>query len=89
MYKAKTLMAVTLLAGVASVPTSAQSLEKRHQIELRMGGWSQVTDTRTEIGASGVTTTVGSNGFIGGEIDVWRAVQAVRGGGCRNTHREP
>ena len=30
------------------------------------GGWSQVTNHRTEIGASGVTTTVASNGFIGG-----------------------
>jgi hypothetical protein len=49
-----------------SAATSAQSLEKRHQIELRMGGWSQVTDNRTEIGPQGVETTVGTNGFIGG-----------------------
>lgn len=46
--------------------TDAQTLEKRHQIELRMGGWSQVTDNRTEVGPTGVTTTVGSRGFIGG-----------------------
>ena len=54
------------MAVVASASTSAQSLDKRHQIELRIGGWSQVTDTRTAVGPSGVMTTVGTNGFIGG-----------------------
>jgi outer membrane protein W len=64
--KTKTLMAITLVAVAAPGSTSAQSLAKRHQIELRMGGWSQVTDTRTAVGIGGVTTTVASNGFIGG-----------------------
>ena len=55
-----------LLAVAASTHTSAQSLDKRHQIELRLGGWSQVTDSRTAVGPGGVETTVSSNGFIGG-----------------------
>jgi len=61
-----TLLAYMLLTVMVSASTSAQSLDKRHQIELRIGGWSQVTNDRTEVGASGVTTTVARNGFIGG-----------------------
>ncbi len=64
--RTRTLTAVSLMAASVSTVTSAQSLEKRHQIELRIGGWSQVTDIRTEIGPQGVETSVGSNGFIGG-----------------------
>lgn len=66
MSTTRPIIVLVLMTVVASVSTSAQSLEKRHQIELRIGGWSQVTDVRTEVGAGGVTTTVGSNGFIGG-----------------------
>jgi outer membrane protein W len=43
----------------------AQSLEKRHQIGLRLGMWSQVTSVRTEISTEGVSTSVGGSGFLG------------------------
>lgn len=66
MLETRTLTALALMAAVVSAAASAQSLEKRHQIELRMGGWSQVTDVRTETGPQGVETSVGSTGFIGG-----------------------
>lgn len=62
----KSLVVLFLTAVVGAASTSAQSLDKRHQIELRVGGWSQVTNTRTAVGPSGVTTTVGANGFVGG-----------------------
>lgn len=57
---------LVLLTVVVLGQISAQSLEGRHQLELRLGGWSQVTDTGTAVGPSGVETTVSSNGFIGG-----------------------
>lgn len=66
MSTTKSLTTLLIISVFASVVTSAQSFENRHQIELRMGGWSQVTDTRTAVGIGGVTTTVASNGFIGG-----------------------
>lgn len=56
------LCAVVMFAGLSH----AGLLEKRHQVELRLGAWNQVTDNRTEITATGVTTTVGSSGFLGG-----------------------
>ena len=64
--KAISLTAGLLLALVGSVPASAQSLAKRHQIELRVGGWNQMTNVRTEVGIDGVVTRVASSGFLGG-----------------------
>lgn len=53
---------LTLLAGSAD----ARSLTKRHKIGLSLGMWSQVADTRTEIGLGTVSTSVGGSGFMGG-----------------------
>jgi hypothetical protein len=66
MRHARTLAAFPILLVATAVATGAQSLEKRHQIELRLGAWTQVTDTRTEVGAAGVATSVAATGFIGG-----------------------
>jgi outer membrane protein W len=64
--QARSLMAILLSVSILPASASGQSLAKRHQIELLMGGWNQVTDNRTEVGPEGVETTVGSNGFVGG-----------------------
>lgn len=66
MHTAKTTLALAALLLAASVPASAQSLEKRHLIELRLGLWNQVNDVRAEAGAGGVSTSVGGSGFLGG-----------------------
>ena len=66
MSKIKLLVAFLLVAIAWPAAVSAQSLEKRHQIELRVGGWNQMTDTRTEVGVGGVVTAVASSGFVGG-----------------------
>jgi hypothetical protein len=55
------LSILIILIGTAG----AQSLEKRHQIGLRIGIWNQTTDTRTETGLGSVTTSVGANGGMG------------------------
>lgn len=58
-----------LLACLILVLTSAahaQPLAKRHQLELKIGFWNQTTDVRTTVGASGVSTSVGSSGGLGG-----------------------
>jgi hypothetical protein len=55
------LLLVLLLVSL----THAQSMEKRHQIGLRLGMWNQVTGVRTEISTGGVTTSVGGSGFLG------------------------
>jgi len=66
MSRSRFLVAFFLLTLAWTSSTAAQSLEKRHQIELRIGGWSKATDTRTSVGAGDLTTTVASTGFVGG-----------------------
>jgi len=51
---------------VAAASASAVSLEKRHQLGLRLGMWDQITDTRVEVGLDGVETSVESSGLLGG-----------------------
>jgi len=58
-------LSLILLLGV-SISTNAVSLEKRHQLGLKVGMWSQTNSVRTEIALSGVETTVGNNGAMGG-----------------------
>ena len=58
-----------IVIGIALLFTSssnAGSLEKRHQVGLRLGMWNQTTDVKTEVDASGVTTSVEASGFLGG-----------------------
>ncbi len=57
-------MAAFVMVQTASA--SAQSLEKRHQVGVRFGLWNQTTDVRTETSIDGVTTSVGSDGPVGG-----------------------
>ncbi|UCC85253.1 MAG: hypothetical protein JSW46_10215 [Gemmatimonadota bacterium] len=66
MNTAKTTLAFAVLFVAAAVSATAQSLEKRHQIELRLGLWNQVNNVRTDVGAGGVSTSVGGSGFLGG-----------------------
>ena len=66
MNAAKTTLALAVLFVAVTVSASAQSLEKRHQIELRLGLWNQVNNVRTEVGVGGVSTSVGGSGFLGG-----------------------
>lgn len=56
-----------LLCGLltALCPLSAQTLNGRHQIELRTGVWNQFNDVRTEVGGS-VSVTAGGSGVLGG-----------------------
>lgn len=54
-----------ILCFIFSGITQAQSLEKRHQIELRLGLWNQSSNVRTEVNTSGVTTSVESSGGMG------------------------
>jgi len=58
------ILACTFLT--LSVASNAISLEKRHLIGLRLGMWNQVANVRTEVGVGGVSTSVGSDGFLGG-----------------------
>ncbi|MCP4685337.1 MAG: porin family protein, partial [bacterium] len=62
----KTIAVLTCLLLALAVSSSAISLEKRHQLELRLGMWNQTTDVRTETGVGGVETSVESDGFVGG-----------------------
>ena len=55
-----------LLVVGLSLTSSGQTLEKRHQIELRVGMWNQTTGVRTETNFQGVTTSVESSGALGG-----------------------
>jgi outer membrane protein W len=63
---AKTTLALAVLLVAATVSATAQSLEKRHLIELRIGLWNQVSNVRTDVGVGGVSTSVGGSGFLGG-----------------------
>ncbi len=62
----KTIALTACLLLALAVSSSAISLEKRHQLELRLGMWNQTTDVRTETGIGGVETSVKSSGFVGG-----------------------
>jgi outer membrane protein W len=57
------LCAAILIAGAAA---EAQSLAGRHQVELHVGIWNQTASVTTEVGAGGVSTSVGASGFLGG-----------------------
>jgi outer membrane protein W len=59
---------VVLVCFAVSLATSAiaGSLEKRHQIELKLGMWNQTTAVRTETNIASVSTSVGSKGLLGG-----------------------
>jgi hypothetical protein len=63
------LAPLVFVAAVLMAPggdAAAQSLARRHQIELRLGGWKQVAGSRTEVSVGGVRTTVDSGGMAGG-----------------------
>ena len=62
----KTITLTTCFLLTLAVSASAISLEKRHQLGLRLGMWNQTTDVRTETGIGGVETSVKSDGFVGG-----------------------
>ncbi|UCG61737.1 MAG: porin family protein [Candidatus Zixiibacteriota bacterium] len=66
MTTVKLLITASMVMLIFVAATSAQSLENRHQIGLRLGMWNMVTDVRTSVNTDGVSTSVGSNGFIGG-----------------------
>jgi outer membrane protein W len=61
---ASIILASVTVAVAVPAPISAQFLAKRHQIELRLGFWNQVTEAGAGVG--GTTATVGSTGFLGG-----------------------
>jgi outer membrane protein W len=60
------VLAIVVICLASLAPAADLCLERRHQIELRLGMWNQATDARTEIDAGLVTTSVESNGFLGG-----------------------
>lgn len=62
----KSILVICILVLPLSAVAGDISMEKRHQLSLRIGMWNQTTDSRTEIGIDGVKTTVGSNGVLGG-----------------------
>jgi outer membrane protein W len=66
MHTGKMMPALAALLVSASVSLSAQALEHRHQIELRLGVWNQLGDVRNEVGGGGISTSVGGSGFLGG-----------------------
>lgn len=63
MKLAAIVVSIVLLLSSCSF---AESLEKRHQIGLRLGMWNQTTGVTTEIGVDGVSTSVEASGFLGG-----------------------
>ena len=65
MKKTGTVILIALISLILASAAGAQSLEKRHQLELRFGMWNQTNDTRTEIDGS-VTVSVENNGLTGG-----------------------
>jgi outer membrane protein W len=65
----RTTRIAVILAAIlttAAAPLTAQLMDSRHQIELRLGVWNQINNVRTEIGSGGLATTVGTSGFLGG-----------------------
>jgi hypothetical protein len=66
MRDSRSALVLTILIAAIAADAEAQSLNKRHQIEFRMGLWNQVADTRTAVGSGGVSTSVGASGFVGG-----------------------
>ncbi len=66
MRSAKIIIALTVFVFVLLASASAQSLEKRHQVGVRLGMWSQTTSVRTETGFDGISTSVGADGPVGG-----------------------
>jgi Outer membrane protein beta-barrel domain len=65
MFYKKAIAVITCVLIMLTVNLGANTLEKRHQIGLNVGMWNQTTDVRTEIGISGVSTSVGTNGATG------------------------
>ncbi len=65
MNAGKCLTALFIITALGAT-TGAQTLERRHQIELRIGMWNQTTDVRSTVGIDGVQSTVDNNGFVGG-----------------------
>ena len=66
-------MKTLIVAAVAVILMSANVLAMgpaplagHHHIGLHAGMWNQSTSTRTEVGIGGVSTSVGSNGGMGG-----------------------
>jgi hypothetical protein len=66
MHTGTTILTLATLLGAATTPVTAQLLEHRHQVALQLGVWNQVNDVRTDIGIGGISTSVGSSGFLGG-----------------------
>ncbi|MDH3937611.1 MAG: outer membrane beta-barrel protein, partial [candidate division Zixibacteria bacterium] len=66
MYVFKTIVLLACLTLTLAAVADANQLENRHQIGLQLGVWNQVADVRTEIGIGGMTSSVGSSGFLGG-----------------------
>lgn len=62
----KLIVRLACITLTIAVNTSAGVLEKRHYLGIRIGMWSQVADTRTEIGAGLISTTVENSGYMGG-----------------------
>jgi len=62
----KAIITLTCIVLMLAVSADAISLEKRHQLGLRLGMWNQITNTRTEVGVGGVETSVESSGMLGG-----------------------
>ena len=65
MRLSKTMLIIASLIFCLSSTVLAQSLEKRHQIGLKVGWFNQVTDALTEVDITGVTTSVKNNGPLG------------------------
>jgi outer membrane protein W len=60
------VVAIAVLGSATGASAADLCLESRHQIELRLGMWNEVTDVRTEIDAGWVGSSVESSGFLGG-----------------------
>ena len=60
-----TVVIVSILL-LLSPSLHADSLEKRHQVGLKLGMWNQTTGVKTEINTYGVSTSVDAGGFLGG-----------------------
>lgn len=61
--KVSRLLLMAFLLAAWTAPALAESLDGRHQLELRLFGWSQVADTRTATGPGSVTTSVDAGGM--------------------------
>jgi hypothetical protein len=62
----KTIVTLACILLATTVSAGTVSLEKRHQLSLRLGMWNQTTDTRTEVGIGGVETSVEASGMLVG-----------------------